>query len=208
MWWLTGLGSSGGIAEERVDQERPDRQERETDQTGALVRALRGGDVTAAAELLDAAYRESLLRFCWGYLGSMEEAEDAIQDIWYKVLTAGRAPERFRPWLYKIARNQCLNIIRTKGRRKDRQELPAASQVEATMTGNLTRLVRSEMRCRITELVGRLPDTQREVLRLRYVEALSRAEIAEILELSESVVKSRLFEAIKALREHDSLLGG
>ena len=156
--------------------------------------------------MLDSLYREALLRFCWGYLGQMEEAEDALQDIWYKVLTAGRVPNRFRPWLYKIARNHCLNVVRGRARRKDGCNLPAASQVEAAMTGHLTKLVKEELRSRVTELVAGLPDTQREALRLRYVEELSRAEIAEILELPESVVKSRLFEAVKKLREHTSLI--
>ena len=65
--------------------------------TRTLVSRLRDGDGDAAA-MLDEQYREPLLRFCWGYLRSMEEAEDALQDIWYKVLTASHIPERFRPW--------------------------------------------------------------------------------------------------------------
>lgn len=175
------------------------------DPTQLLVRRLREGHAEAAA-LLDRVYREALLRFCWGYLGQMEEAEDALQEVWYKVLTAGRVPERFRPWLYKIARNHCLNVVRGRARRKDDRDLPAGSQIEAAMTGHLTRLVKEELRHRVTELVAGLPEAQREALRLRYVEDLSRAEIAEILEVSESVVKSRLFEGVKKLRTHGSLM--
>jgi len=51
-----------------------------------------------------------------------------------------------------------------------------------------------------------MPASQREVLWLRCSENLSRAEIAEVLELPESVVKSRLFQGLKRLREHTSLM--
>lgn len=169
--------------------------------TAALAERLRKGDADAAT-LLNELYRQPLLRFCWGYLGSMEEAEDAIQEIWYKVLTAGRIPDSFRPWLYKIARNQALNILRHRAARKDAHELPAPSRVDALLTGQLTRLVKDEMKSRLGELVAALSDAQRETLRLRYVEGLSRAEIAEVLDIPASVVKSRLFEGLKTLKEN------
>ena len=65
-----------------------------------LIRSLREGDAKAAL-LLDQLYRDSLIRFCWGYLGRMEEAEDAVQEICYKVLTADKVPDYFRSWIYK-----------------------------------------------------------------------------------------------------------
>ena len=103
--------------------------------------------------------------------------------------------------MYKVARNHCLNLLRHRRRRKDQQAIPAASQLKDSLTGHLTRLARDERRTQLDDLVLSLPASQREVLRLRYVEELSRGEIAEVLELSESVVKSRLFEGLKSLRE-------
>jgi len=165
-----------------------------------LVQCLRDGD-PGAADLLDRLYRDALLRYCWGYLGSMEEAEDALQEVWYRVFTAAHVPDRFRPWLYKIARNRCFNILRAKARRREGTGLPADSQLAASLTGHLTKMVNEEMRSRMSHLVESLPDAQREVLRLRYVEGLSRTEIAEVVDIPESVVKSRLFEGLKRLRE-------
>ncbi len=176
------------------------------DQTTWLVARLRRDDPEAGA-LLDSLYRDALLRFCWGYLGRMDEAEDAVQDICYKVLSSRHIPDIFRPWLYRIARNHCLNLLRERASRKDGQALRAASQLHDTLTGHLTRMVKDEMRSQVAELVGKLSEAQREVLQLRYVEGLVRAEIADVLELPESVVKSRLFEGLKRLREYASMLG-
>ncbi len=165
-----------------------------------LVARLRARDPQAGA-LLGDLYRDALVRFCWGYLGRMDEAEDAVQDICYKVLRTEDIPDSFKSWLYRTARNHCLNLLRREARRKDDGELPAASQVHEVLTGHLTRLVRSEERSRISELVRSLPETQREVLRLRYVEDLSRVEVGEVLRIPESLVKSRLFEGLKRLRD-------
>lgn len=177
------------------------------ERNAVLVRRLRAGDATAAG-MLDRTFREPLLRFCWGYLGKMEEAEDALQEIWYKVLTASHVPDNFKPWVYKTARNHCLNVLRLRARRKDGQLLPGASQLAASLTGNLTRLVKDEMERQLRAVVAQLPQTQQEVLRLRYVEGLTRSEIAEVLDLPEGLVKSRLFEGIKKLRDAHPNLGG
>ena len=64
----------------------------------------------------------------------MEESEDALQDIWYKVLTASNVPDHLRPWLYKTARNHCLNLLRRRARRKDIRPLPGASQLAESVT--------------------------------------------------------------------------
>ncbi len=172
-----------------------------TNITRSLVNSLRKGEKDAA-RLFDLTYRDALVRFCWGYLKSVEEAEDAIQDITFKVLTADPIPDRFRPWLYKVARNHCLNLLRNRGRRPDHGVMPADSAMRASITGNLSRLVKDEMKEQVSDLVETLPSAQREVLRLRYAEDLSRAEIAEILDTPESVVKSRIFEGLRTLRKY------
>lgn len=175
------------------------------DLTPSLVAKLRGGDAQAGA-LLDAVYRQAMTRFCQGYLGRVEEAEDAVQEVFCKVLRAELVPSNFRAYLYKIARNHCRNVLRARDRRRDGLMLPPTSQLAGRSTGTLTRLVKQELRSRVIHLLGALPAAQGEVLRLRYAEGLSRAEIAYVLEVPESVVKSRLFEGLKKLREHTSLL--
>jgi RNA polymerase sigma-70 factor (ECF subfamily) len=176
-----------------------------SDLTPTLVNRLRAGN-SGAGKLLCELYHPPLMRFCFRYLGSEEEAEDVVQEVFLRVLKNNALPENFRAWIYKIARNRCLDVIRLQGRRRDDQALPTASRLDAELTGCLTRLVRREQRAHLRRTLAELPETQREVLHLRYAEDLSRAEIAEVLDLPEPIVKSRLYEGMVKLRAHDSLL--
>ena len=192
---MTDSSSGQMPSDQPSDSPRPDEG-----LTSSLVARLRSGDREAGA-LLDTLFRAALVRFCWGYLGRMEDAEDAVQDICFGVLRTRSVPDAFRPWLYRTARNHCLNLIRQRDRRRDDEELPSGSHLRDSLTGQLTRLLRTEQRSRVGEVVRSLSESQQEVLRLRYVEGLSRSEIAEVLETPESVVKSRMYEGLKRLRE-------
>jgi RNA polymerase sigma-70 factor (ECF subfamily) len=130
----------------------------------------------------------------------LEEAEDAVQEIFVKVLNAAEVPVAFRPWIYRIARNQCLNMLRGKARRKDGAAQAVPSQIDADLTGQLTGMVKDEMHEKLLQMVQNLGDEHREALRLRYVEGLSRAEIAEVLAITEAAVKRRLFDGLKNLK--------
>ena len=92
------------------------------DRTAELVGYLRRGDRDAGA-LLSLLYREPVQRFCWGYLGRTDEAEDVWQEVCYRVITTKKIPDSFRAWLYKIARNQCLNALRARANRRDGVQL-------------------------------------------------------------------------------------
>jgi len=163
-----------------------------------LVRA-RSGDAEAG-DILERALREPLRRFCVGYLGHADAADDAVQDVLAKALTSSECPDNLRVWLYTIARNHCLNVLRARARRKDDGTLPSGTLPGRTRTGFLTRLVRQEELEAVDRAFQALPSTTREALRLRYADDLSRAEIAKIIDLPESIVKSRLFEGMKQLR--------
>ena len=175
------------------------------DLTPTLVNRLREGDADAGRRLCEL-YHPSLMRFCFRYLGTQDEAEDVVQEVFLRVLRNDALPVNFRAWIYKIARNRCLDVIRLRGRRPDDQELPPASRIEDDLTGCLTRLVRREQRAQLKRALMELPESQREVLHLRYAENLSRLEIADVLEIPETVVKSRLYEGMVKLRSHDSLM--
>src|SRR5436853_4468683 len=78
-----------------------------------LIHLLRAGN-DAAFEVLFGRYRTRLLAFCRHMLGSKEDAEDILQDVFaaaYNAILADRRDIHARPWLYRIARNRCLNHL-------------------------------------------------------------------------------------------------
>jgi len=153
-----------------------------------------------AAGWLERTFRGPMVTFCYGYLGRLEDAEDAVQEVFCRALRSGRTPDNLKAWLYKIARNHCLNELRNRNRRRDGAALAGQPDVQAMLTGNLTRLVKGEQRSRLGRMLVGLPEMYQEVLRLRYAHDLSRGEIADLLEIDESIVKSRLYEGLKRLR--------
>ena len=97
-----------------------------------LNRAI-GGDELAFGELTDP-YRRELQLHCYRILGSVQDAEDMLQET---LLAAWRGLERFeerasmRAWLYRIATNRCLNALRDRKRRP--QEVPSMAEAPLTL---------------------------------------------------------------------------
>jgi RNA polymerase sigma-70 factor (ECF subfamily) len=185
----------------KIEPKNPER-----DMTPSLVVQLRNGKADAG-RLLDQLYRERLTRFCLGYVGTLDEAEDIVQDAFYKVLCNAAVPDNFRAWIYEICRNRCIDRLRAKNRRLGDQPLSAYSHMADHLSGNLTRLLRGEQRAHLWRRLAELPAEQREVLLLRYTERLSRSEISEVLKIPEKLVKSRIYNGLEKLRKHDSLAG-
>ena len=149
------------------------------------------------------AMREPLRRFCVGYLGDADAAEDAVQDVLAKIVEGEDQPDNLRVWTFAVARNHCLNMLRSRGRRRDRDRLPSGTIADGqgrTRAGFLTGMVRQEEQQQLERAFDALPEGEREVLRLRYADGLSRREIAEVVDIPESLVKTRLFEGMKRLR--------
>ena len=167
-----------------------------------LVARARAGDVQAAGELAER-YRDAILRFCYAYLGNLHDAEDVAQDVFIAVSAGDLLPEGvFRPWLYRVARNRCLNVLRDRrGGRIAPGVGVSGSHWPSPRTGPRTALLRDEQSEHIRCVIATMPEAHRDVLILRFFEDLSRTEMAAVLDLPESVVKSRVFEAFKKLKE-------
>ena len=96
-------------------------------------------------------------------LGDAAAAEDAAQDVLVKALSARSVPESVRPWLYRIARNHCLNLLRSRRVRAE-QAFPSSAPFAESRTGHLTRLVRAENEAELLERVDEAQaDGQRAV---------------------------------------------
>jgi RNA polymerase sigma factor (sigma-70 family) len=165
-----------------------------------LIAMARGGNPGAFETIVDR-YQGRLLGFCRQMLGSTEDAEDVLQEVFVNAYRAMLADEReinLRPWLYRIARNRCLNLLRKPS--ADAQEsMDMVPEVEAASTAEKVHN-REEFRQIISD-VNKLPETQRSALLLREMDALSYEEIADAMETTVPSVKSLLVRARISLAE-------
>jgi RNA polymerase sigma factor (sigma-70 family) len=160
----------------------------------------RGGNPGAFETIVDR-YQGRLLGFCRQMLKSTEDAEDVLQEVFVNAYRAMLADEReinLRPWLYRIARNRCLNHLR-KPTADAQESMDMVPAVEASSTAEKVHN-REEFRQLLTD-VGKLPETQRSALLLRELDALSYEEIAEAMDTSVPSVKSLLVRARISLAE-------
>ena len=134
-------------------------------------------------------------------LSSQEDAEDVLQEVFaaaYNALLADDRPINARPWLYRIARNRCLNHLR-KPRAAGQDSMDIFERDNGTTTAEAVH-GREEFR-QIVSDVGELPETQRTALLLREIDALSYDQIAETMDTTIPSVKSLLVRARVSLAE-------
>lgn len=170
----------------------------DTDQK--LVERWRKGDREAFTELV-IRYQRPIYNAAFWVLRKAEDASDVAQIVFLRV--AERADEydpryKFFSWIYRIAVNESLNLLRRNGREEaldDEIDLPAAESANPERNAGDAQLSR-----RIQTELLRLAAKDRMMLSLRHFSGCSYQEIGEILDLDEKTVKSRLFEARQRLR--------
>jgi RNA polymerase sigma-70 factor, ECF subfamily len=185
----------------------------------ALVDASRKGDQDAFRRLVEPR-RAELHAHCYRMLGSVHDAEDALQDV---LLRAWRALPRFerrssiRSWLYRIATNTCLDLIARRSRQRvlpidygpssDPHAGPGAPLVESVWVEpypdapDATYEQRESVELAFIAALQHLPARQRAVLILREVLGFSAREVAESLETTVASVNSALQRARKTIDE-------
>ena len=165
-----------------------------------LIAMARRGNTGAFETMVDR-YQSRLLAFCRQMLASTEDAEDVLQEVFVNAYRAMLADDReinLRPWLYRIARNRCLNHLR-RPTADSHESMDMVPVVEAASTAERVHN-REEFRQLLTD-VGKLPETQRTALMLREMDALSYEEIALAMDTSVPSVKSLLVRARISLAE-------
>ena len=165
-----------------------------------LVALIRRGH-HGAFEALVQRYQPRLLAFCRHMLGSTEDAEDVLQEVFaasFNAICADDRPINARPWLYRIARNRCLNHLRRP--QPSGQDSMDIFERDGGLSTADTVHRREEFR-QIVADVQELPETQRTALLLREIDALSYDQIAEAMETTVPSVKSLLVRARVALAE-------
>jgi RNA polymerase sigma factor (sigma-70 family) len=165
-----------------------------------LVALVRRGNANAF-EALVSRYESRLLAFCRHLLGSREDAEDVLQEVFaaaFNAMTADDRPINVRPWLYRIARNRSLNHLRRiQAVSVDSMDVHL-SDYGATTADKVHE--REEFRLLVGD-IHELPETQKTALVLREMDALSYEQIAEAMETTVPSVKSLLVRARISLAE-------
>jgi RNA polymerase sigma factor (sigma-70 family) len=174
-----------------------------------LLRLVRSGD-ECAFDVLVRRYDAPIFAFCKHMLGSREDAEDVMQETWSAAHRAMVRDDReltIRAWLYAIARNRCLNAMRSSGPRPtlvpvDVSDEGSGGLYQLPSTHSAADSLADRERFRV--LVGdiqELPENQRTALVLHELDALSYDEIAGVLNVSVGAVKSLLVRARVGLTE-------
>lgn len=163
-----------------------------------LTRRAVGGDEHAFGAIFRR-YHQPLYRFCLAIVGNPEDAQDALQNTMMKVLRALPGEEReieLKPWLYRIAHNESIDLLR---RRRETRQLDAE---QAAPGYGLTEDAATRERLRrLLADIQELPDRQREVLVMRELAGLGFDEIGGALETSSGTVRQTLYEARLSLRQ-------
>ena len=175
----------------------------EAAEEAALIQRIIAGEGHRYSVLVER-YQRRLYWSCLRFVGDPDEAEDVVQEAFvraYEHLRDFDPTYRFYTWIYRIARNRCLNVLRrrrvwglvTLSDPERRPTLPAAERSDRTAEDH--ELARALVDCR-----GILPADQREVFDLRHADGLSYREIATAIGAPEGTVMSRLARARGKMR--------
>ena len=145
-------------------------------------------------------YHQPLYRYCRSMLRNDQDAQDALQSTFAAALAALQESKRnapFRPWLFRIAHNEAITVIR---RRRD-----AGQEISDSMLGSARSASdEADDRARVAVLMGdlaQLPERQRAALLMRELNGLSHAEISVALATTDTAAKQAIFDARNALTE-------
>jgi len=170
-----------------------------------LIRKCKTGD-TRFYEPLVRAYEPSGLRLALAMMGNTEDAQDALQEAFvktYRSLHRFDLRRAFGPWFFQILRNQCRDMLRGRKARFNVETLDERlEQRPADAERGPERMnERSAARELLWKGLEKIGPEHREILVFKELEGFRYAEIAQILEIPEGTVASRLYHARNALSE-------
>ena len=166
-----------------------------------LVRLVRSGH-PGAFEALFRRYQPRLLAFCRHMVGSAEDAEDVLQEAFvsaHRAMLADDRPIVARAWLYRIARNRCLDHLRRPVKADGHDSMDVFERAGGVSSEDI-----AHQRAEIREVMGdirELPEAQRSALLMREIDTLSHEQIAAAMDATVSGVKSLLVRARIGLTE-------
>ncbi len=181
----------------------------------SLVILARDGDRTACERLIEVS-RADIFRTVYYRTQSRMDAEDLTQEIFMKMiekLHTLKEPNRFRPWLYRLAINKVrdfhrkrkfvstfLNVVQKEEDRKIEESIHEDSSTYSNVAGR-------EFWKMFGQFGEKLAKSERDVFFLRFLDGLTIKEVAETLKKSESAVKTYLYRAIDKFKNDSRMIG-
>ena len=168
-------------------------------QTETLLRRAQAGD-TGALDALVREYYPQILNYCRWHVPDEQQAQDAAQETFFKTVrwldACGGFAGQFRPFLYKIAKNVCIDLYRASAR-----DGPALESLPEEPSYQEAGFDQTEDAMNLRALTARLDPDLRKVVQLRFGQQLKLREIAQITGLPMRTVQSRLRTALKILKK-------
>ena len=160
-----------------------------------LVSSAKNGSAEAFGELYEI-YSKDMFRFAYYYLGSYSLAEDCVSEcvcLAFQKIGSLRKASAFKSWLFKILHNCCNNVLREKIMSEGNVEYSSVSDVyreEENISEKLS----------LKEALAQLSDEEREIVILHYAQGYTSKEIAEILDMNDSTVRSKIMRSGEKMR--------
>jgi RNA polymerase sigma-70 factor (ECF subfamily) len=165
------------------------------------IERVKGGDREAFGGLVDA-HKDMVYTLCLRMLSSEADAEEAAQDVFVKAfrsIGSFQAKSKFSTWLYRIAYNHCISVIRKKVKMIDLvDDVPEGEPDERDMNG-LESLSAQERSRYLQMAINSLAETDAVVVTLFYYDELSLEEIASVTGLSNSNIRIKLHRSRKKM---------
>jgi len=184
-------------------------------QVAQLTERAQNGDRAAFEQLVNL-FHEEIFRMVYYRTRSRMDAEDLTQDIFllvYRNLAGLKDIDRFRPWIFSIAVNRVRDFNRKKRiltffsfSNEEGGDLDIPDSEIHDDPGVLQQLMNHEFWAQVKRLSDKLSSVEREVFFLRFMDHLSIKEISEVLNKSESAVKTHLYRSIKKFKEDSAFL--
>jgi RNA polymerase sigma-70 factor (ECF subfamily) len=198
-----------GIMEQKPESHPPESVYQSTDMaamepTAAEIRQAQRGSVSAFEKIVTF-YSISIYNLAFRFIYDRDEARDLAQEVFLRLYTNLRQydPTRpFRPWLYRLAANTCINA--TRGRR--RRPSPGDPEILEQRQGGsrdadpACAVAARDSAAALQQAVAELPEDYRAVVVLRYIEDMSCEDVAKALDLPTGTVKTWLYRGREILR--------
>jgi len=168
-----------------------------------VIEAIQRGDHDAFRDLLRREDRW-VRGVVYSVLGDRQRVDDVTQQVWtamWERVGELRDVQRWRPWLYRLARNAAIDAGRDATRQRQLADRLTIESKAPEVGAPADALTRDEQHAAVRRAIGELPPRYREVLTLRHLEGWSYREIAELLDVPVDTVETRLVRARRKLRE-------